>query len=370
MNKKNFYSIYFLFLLFCFIIALNLSEYIFAFLFTACIAIIVWLTQKIFPFFIKRMEIRNLTGQDMNKLSKEKVAEMGGLIVLAAFITTMMLTLFLFTYSTLTQLQLNLHLLLAGILTITLIGLIGLFDDLIGWRNGIRQYQHALLPLLAALPLMAVRAGTTSMNLPLIGVIELGVIYSLILIPIGITGAANAFNMLAGLNGLEASQGIIILSTLALISFFELKIEALLIAIALIGALLAFIRFNWFPAKVFGGDLLTLMVGAGIAVISILGNIEKIGIALLALYFIELGFKAKHKFQSQCFGIPQKNGTLKADSKGGSLTQFIMKQKKLSLILTKKENFTEKQVVSIILGMQTAICLIGLILYFTGNIYL
>ncbi|MBN2127786.1 MAG: glycosyl transferase family 4 [Candidatus Diapherotrites archaeon] len=360
MNKKNFYLIYFLFLLFCISIAYSFNGLFFASIFVSGIAVTVWMTQRIFPFFIKRMEFRGITGKDMNKLNETKIAEMGGIIVLFGFITAIMLSVFLFTYSNLTPTKIDLHILLAAVLTITLVGLIGIFDDLIGWRKGIRQWQHALLPLLAALPLMAVRAGITSLNIPFFGVIELGVIYSLILIPIGITGASNAFNMLAGLNGLEAGQGIIILITMGLIAFFEGEIEAVLIAIALIGALLAFIRFNWVPAKVFGGDSLTLMVGAGIASIAIIGNMEKFGIALLALYFIELGFKAKHKFQSNCFGIPQKDGTLKADSAGGSLTQFIMKQGK----------FTEKQVVLIILGIQSVICLIGLILYFSGNVYL
>jgi len=360
MNKKFFYFIYFLFLLFCFRIAFSLNGILFALIFVSGIAVTVLLTQRFFPFFIKRMELRGITGKDMNKLNETKIAEMGGLIVLFGFITAIMLSVFLFTYSNLALTKIDLHILLASVLTITLVGLIGLFDDLIGWRKGIRQWQHALLPLLAALPLMAVRAGITSINIPFFGIIELGVIYSLILIPIGITGASNAFNMLAGLNGLEAGQGIIILIAMGLIAFFEGEIEAVLIAIALIGALLAFIRFNWFPAKVFGGDSLTLMVGAGIASIAIIGNMEKIGIALLALYFIEIRFKAKHKFQLQCIGIPQKDGTIKADSKRRSLTQVIMKQGK----------FTEKQVVLIILGMQTIICLIGLILYFTGNIYI
>ncbi|MFH1588832.1 MAG: hypothetical protein ABIA76_05850 [Candidatus Diapherotrites archaeon] len=355
MNKSIFYFIACVFLLSSFAMARILSGSVFAFTYLSAIAISLWLTQRVFPFFIRKMEERKIIGKDMNKYEKAEIAEMGGILVLFGFSMAMMFSIFLFTYSTLTQIQLNLHIILAGILTICLVGLIGIFDDLIGWRKGIRQWQHALLPLFAALPLMAIRAGIHSLNVPFFGVMELGAIYSLILIPIGVTGAANAFNMLAGFNGLEAGQGILIIATLSIVAFFEGQIEAVLIGIAMISALLAFIRFNWFPAKVFGGDSLTLMIGATIASMAIIGNMEKLGIYLLAIYFIELGFKAKHKFQSQCFGLPQKDGSLKRNPKGGSLTQVILKYVN-----------SEKKVVLTILGIQTVICIIGLFFYFTG----
>ena len=50
--------------------------------------------------------------------------------------------------------------------------------------------------------------------------IELGLVYPLIIIPLGVVGASATFNFLAGYNGLEARQGIIILSALALVTWF------------------------------------------------------------------------------------------------------------------------------------------------------
>ncbi|MBI5553663.1 MAG: hypothetical protein HY917_02875, partial [Candidatus Diapherotrites archaeon] len=176
------------------------------------------------------------------------------------------------------------------------------------------------------------------------------------LIPIGITGASNAFNMLAGFNGLEAGQGIIIIGALSIVALFEGKMLALLLGIAMLGSLLAFLYHNWFPAKVFGGDSLTLLIGCTIATMAILGNMEKAGIGFMGLFFIELAFKAKHKFQSQSFGIPQPDGTLACDPRGGSFTQWVMKHGR----------FTEPQVTLIILGSQAVIALTGLLFYFTG----
>ncbi|MDO8625561.1 MAG: hypothetical protein Q7R47_05740, partial [Candidatus Diapherotrites archaeon] len=160
---------------------------------------VVWYTT---PKIIERMEKNGFVSPDMNKPGKPKVAEMGGTAILFGFAAALVLA--IFSHSFLGGIGLNLTLLLAGFSTILLIAFIGIFDDIIGWKKGIRQYQHALFPLFAALPLMAVKAGTTMISVPVLGPVDFGIAYALVLIPLGVTGAANAANMLAGLNGLEA----------------------------------------------------------------------------------------------------------------------------------------------------------------------
>ena len=280
------------------------------------------ITFLVTPVLIRKMLDRGLTGKDMNKLKQVPVAELGGISIILGVSLGVIVAIFISTY--LGLLEFDLTILLASFITIVLVGFIGIVDDLIGWKKGIRQWQHALFPLFAALPLMAVQAGTDFLVLPFFGAASIGVLYSLVLVPLGITGASNAFNMLAGFNGLEAGLGVIIISTLTLIAFMTGYTEAVIIGIAIIASLLAFLKYNWFPAKVFGGDSLTLMIGASIATLSIIGNMEKIGISLIALYWVELLFKSRHKFQTENFGIPQKDGTLKPNPKGGSLTHFIM----------------------------------------------
>ena len=177
---------------------------------------------SILPFFIARMRKRRITGIDVNKLNKPHIPEMGGVTVWIGFSAGILFSIFCFSY--LRLIKLNLTLILAGFATIAMIGFLGVIDDLIGWRNGIRQWQHALIPVFAALPLMAVKVSNPPIKLPflgfvpaeyiipLVGTVSFGVIYSLILVPIGVTGASNAANMLAGLNGLEAGLGAIIMA--------------------------------------------------------------------------------------------------------------------------------------------------------------
>ncbi len=313
------------------------------------------------PGFIKRIKEVGLVGKDMNKFNKPKTAELGGAIVFLGFSFGIFLAIFLTTYPN--MIEINLTVLFAGFATIAMLAFIGIIDDIIGWKKGIRQWQHALFPVIAALPLMAIKINNDPFVLPFIGllpheiilpfgIISFGILYSLILVPIGVTGASNATNMLAGLNGLESSLGILIIGTLAIIAAMTGKIEALVFALAMLGALFAFLRFNWFPAKIFGGDGLTLMIGASIAVISIIGNMEKIGIMLLALFFIELVIKARNKFQGECFGIPQKNGILLPPKNRQSLTHYFM-----GLSPAK-----EPQIVKRILSVQAAICIFVLLL--------
>ena len=321
-------------------------------------------TYIVLPKLIKKMNARGIVGTDMNKIKKPKIAEMGGIAIWIGFSAGVLTAIFSFSY--LKGIELNLTFLLAGFSTIMLIGFLGVVDDLIGWKKGLKQWQHALIPAFAALPLMAIKVSNPPIFIPLIGtvpaeylipffgVISFGVIYSLFLVPIGVTGASNAANMLAGLNGLEVGLASIITAVLLAISFMEGRVESAIIAAAMLGALLVFLKYNWFPAKIFGGDSFTLMIGASFATISILGNMERVGVFLMALYFVELVLKARHGFKVESFGIPSKQGFLKPLTKSGSLTHVIMK----------RGHFTEKQVVSIILGLQLVVSIAVFIIYY------
>lgn len=308
-------------------------------------------TLIILPFFIQRMHLRKIVGKDMNKINTPEVAEMGGTVVLLGFVFSVMLGLFMYSHLGVFK-GLDLLAVLAAMLTIVLMGILGIVDDLIGWKKGIRQYQHALIPIFAALPIMVLpqTIGNTGVDVPFVGFTHFGFIYSLVLVPLAITGASNAANMLAGLNGLEAGLGLLNATALLIVGLVIGEMEVVFLMVGLIGAILAFMRFNWYPAKIFPGDSFTLMIGAGIAAASIIGNIEKVGLMLFALYFIELVLKGRTKMQAESFGKIQEDGTLRAPEKWGSLTHVVMSRGK----------FSEKQVVLIILGMQVVVVLITL----------
>lgn len=285
-----------------------------------------------------------LTGKDINKKDKPEVAESGGIAPILGFTFGILFFIFSLTFLIDTEAYLTqTFALFSGIL---LAGLLGFTDDILGWKGGLKSWHKPLLTIPIALPLVVINAGTSSMTLPLLGSVEFGLFYPLIIIPIGIVGAANGFNMLAGFNGLEAGQGSIILFTLGLISYLSGDLWLGLVCFSMTSSLLAFLVYNKYPSKIFPGDSLTYPVGALIAMVAIFGNMQRIAVILFTLYIIEFLLKIRGKFKTECFGEIKDDGTLENKyDKISSLTHILMKY----------GNFTEKKLVFTILTIQIII---------------
>jgi UDP-N-acetylglucosamine--dolichyl-phosphate N-acetylglucosaminephosphotransferase len=145
---------------------------------------------------------------------------------------------------------------------------------------------------------------------PIFGIVDFGILYPLLVIPVAVAGCATTYNFLAGFNGLEAGQGILILGFLSFVSYQGGNPWLAIIGICMVMALVAFYIFNKVPAKVFPGDILTYSVGALIAGMAIIGNFEKIALVVFIPYIIEVALKLRGKLHKHSFGIPDKNGFL------------------------------------------------------------
>jgi UDP-N-acetylglucosamine--dolichyl-phosphate N-acetylglucosaminephosphotransferase len=304
------------------------------------------------PLWIKAALRIRLTGRDMHHSGRREVPEMGGLVVNTGFLAGVLV------YIGIASFYFNqnpeLIYILAAMATCLIIMIVGMLDDILGWKIGLRKWQKPLLTSLAALPMMAVNAGEHEMVLPLLGSVDFGSAYPLLIIPLAITGAANGYNMLAGFAGLEAGMGVIILLTLGFVAWQTGSGWVAIIALCMATSLLAFLRYNWHPARIFPGDTLTYTVGALIAVIAILGNMEKIALFLFALYFLELLMKARTRFKGECYGKPDKRGLLSPPKRAESLTHVVMRIGKLR----------EPQVVLLFFALQFFISALTLLLVF------
>jgi UDP-N-acetylglucosamine--dolichyl-phosphate N-acetylglucosaminephosphotransferase len=200
------------------------------------------------------------------------------------------------------------------------------------------------------------------MAFPFFGSIDIGLLYPLLLIPLGIVGATATFNFLAGFNGLEAGQGILLLSALSIVAFFTGTTWLALIGLCMVIALLAFLFYNFTPAKVFPGDVLTYSVGALIAIMAILGNFEKVAVFFFIPYIMEVILKSRGKLVKYSFGKPQKDGSLEL------LYPKIYGLTHLSILILKKIGIkpTEKKVVYLIWTFQLLVIIIGFIIFRTG----
>lgn len=304
-----------------------------------------------------------LVGKDMNKPGNRIAVEAGGLWVILASVFGILLYIAIDNYvdrapDAIPQLSIALTLLLAG--------LIGYFDDALGWKRGISPIKRVILTGPISLPLVAVKAGYSKVELPLVGVIDLGPLYSVLVVPAGIVGASNAFNMIAGYNGLEARQGLIILACVLLLSVYKGFTDVLYVVLPVIGAILVFyLRYNRFPARVFPGNSFTYGIGAFYASLSIYWNFEKYAMYSFTLYFIELLLFLRGLLNSvykENFGVVLEDGSLLPPyKKSFSLTHIAIK-----LSIAMKGKCFEKDVVNIVNIMQVIMCSVGLIITILG----
>ncbi len=308
------------------------------------------------PFWIKKARQIGLVWRDMHKPEhSKKVAGSGGLITTLSFIIGTLLyiaiTVFYFKggdSKTITQI-------LALLNAVCIALIIGFVDDILGWvRGGLEKKWRIMLLFFASIPLVVINAGESVM----MGV-DFGILYPLLIIPIGIIGAGATFNFLAGYNGLESGQGIIILTAISIVLYISGNSTLSLISLIMVASLLAFYIYNKNPAIVFPGDSLTYPVGIMIASLAILGNIEKIVVFFFIPYILETILKSRGKLEKQSFGRLKSDGSLDMpyDKIYGLEHLAIWILKKL------KKNVRESDVVYLINGFQILIIILGFIIF-------
>lgn len=314
------------------------------------------------PKWIKKAKEFGLVGKDMNKYEKPEVAEAGGIVVIFGLLAGIMFYIFLDTFFLKTGA--NEGLIFAVLLTILLAGFLGFIDDVLGWKKGLKRWQKPLLTIPMAIPLMVINAGQSAMNIPLIGTVDFGIIYPLVIVPIGIVGAANGFNMLAGYNGLEAGMGTIALGALGTISFLKGDVWLTVIAFSAVASLMAFLIFNWCPAKIFPGDSLTYGIGALIAVVAILGNMEKIGLILFIPFIIDAVWsllpEAKGAPKREAFGRPNRDDSLELPYQ----KMYGLEHFGLWFVKKVKKKAYERDVTLFFIGLELLLVLLVWVMYF------
>jgi UDP-N-acetylglucosamine--dolichyl-phosphate N-acetylglucosaminephosphotransferase len=306
--------------------------------------------------WIKKAPEVGLMGADMNKPGKPLVAEMGGVPLVFGFVMGLLLYIGMITFLNKSTEFVDI---MATLCTILMLAIIGMIDDFFGWKKGLKQWQKPLLTLLAAMPLMVINAGNSTMVLPIVGEVNWGIFYPLFIIPIGIVVASNAFNMIAGYNGLEAGMGIIILSYLGYVAYRTNHRSSTILAFCMTGALIAFIYFNWYPARIFPGDTLTYGVGGLIASVAILGDMQRIAVILFIPYFLDFLLALRKRFKAEAFAKVNSDGSLEIPY------DRIYHLVHLALIIIKKFKGVvyEKDVVLSVLSLEIVIVCITWLLY-------
>jgi UDP-N-acetylglucosamine--dolichyl-phosphate N-acetylglucosaminephosphotransferase len=308
------------------------------------------------PNWIKKARKMGLIWEDMNVYKHPRnLAGSGGLIVILSFIFGVLAYVAIKTF--VFNVEMSTVEIFALLTTVIISSVIGIIDDFIGWhRGGLSVKVRIFLTIIAAVPLMVINAGVSKINIPFIGLSDIGIFYPLILIPIAIVGATTTYNFLAGMKGLEAGQGMIVVGFLSFIAYVTGNSWLAVIGLIMVASLLGFYFFNIKPGKVLPGDALTYGVGALIACMAILGNFEKIALFVFIPYIIETILKLRGRLKKSSFGIPNQDNSLEVPfKKFYGLTHISL------FVLNKiKGKAYEREVTYLIFCLQILICLLAL----------
>ncbi|KAF7508817.1 hypothetical protein GJ744_008694 [Endocarpon pusillum] len=224
---------------------------------------------------------------------------------------------------------------LSALLTLHTTTLLGITDDILDlrWRHKV------LIPALASLPLLLVYYvdfGVTSIVIPRFllpyipntsitnsesGLIHLGPLYYVYMAALSIF-APNSINILAGINGIEVGQSIVVAvllmlnSSLYLIPFpgnpilgssppprayphpaTDSHLFTLYLLLPFLGVSIALYTHNRYPARVFVGDTYCYFAGMVFAVVGILGHFSKTLLLLLIPQIINFLYSSPQLFK-------------------------------------------------------------------------
>lgn len=93
----------------------------------------------------------------------------------------------------------------------------------------------------------------------------------------------NAINLIDGLDGLAAGITCIVSTVLAIVGIITMNPVVVFLALLLLGSNLAFLKYNFYPARIFMGDTGSLIIGLNIAAISTTGIPSFKGITTMTL---------------------------------------------------------------------------------------
>lgn len=174
-------------------------------------------------------------------------------------------------------------------------GMLGLLDDVINLRTngkgtaGLSSKLKFLLMIVIA-SLLAywciVKLGYTSVHIPFGGDLVLGGALLAAFIIFVIVGTANAVNITDGLDGLAGGLLISAYVAFGFIAFLQGNFGLAGFCFTVVGALLAYLWFNIFPARFFMGDVGSFALGTGLGVVAVLTDsillVPVIGIVFVA----------------------------------------------------------------------------------------
>ena len=251
------------------------SIFIYALIAAIAFAVSMLVTARMIP-FLKEKQFGQFIREEgpESHMAKQGTPTMGGVAIVAGVTVAVIVSMFLPGSETVEKIAL--------ILSMFAFGAIGFIDDynkIAKKQNeGLTPKQKLLLQVVFGLALavfMMAREGT-SVLIPFTGKsVEMGWLYIPFIVFVEVA-MANAVNLTDGLDGLAAGTSAIVAAAFAVIGM-TLNGGSGPMAVAgqaVLGALIGFLVFNHFPAKIFMGDTGSMALGGVLSAMAIVGHVE------------------------------------------------------------------------------------------------
>ena len=232
----------------------------------------------IMPFVIYFAKKNNLVDEpNERKIHQGQIARLGGIAIWASAMLSFLMLVILSYYPY--------GKLLSGVLLgSSLMFLLGLVDDIYGLNAKFKL----MIQIAVASIVFFLGISVDTIYNPFGDPIHLIAPISYIVTILWIVGISNALNFIDGVDGLAGSIVTISSVTLGLIAIAMTPTNAIsaLIAFILAGSMLAFLTYNFHPAKIFMGDSGALFAGFLLASLSIKGVMKSAALTMFVPFFI------------------------------------------------------------------------------------
>ncbi len=118
----------------------------------------------------------------------------------------------------------------------------------------------------------AVKLGWTSILVPYVGDIQIGIVGMILIFAFSVVATSNAVNITDGLDGLSGGLAMIAYATFGIIAMLQGKMMLFGFCMTVVGWLLSYIWFNVPPARFMMGDTGSFALGAGLGVVAMMTN--------------------------------------------------------------------------------------------------
>jgi UDP-N-acetylmuramyl pentapeptide phosphotransferase/UDP-N-acetylglucosamine-1-phosphate transferase len=229
-------------------------------------AVLYYFSVVIFSFLITSLAIPSILHvararhlyDDLGHFRKEHdhgIPRLGGVAIFVSFTITSLLF-------SMTDKSLPINYLLTACI---IIFAMGLKDDL----SGVNSRTKFFIQFIAAAILVILGNIRLSSFYGVFGIFGLSYWPAVIISIVVILLIVNAFNLIDGIDGLAAATGIIVNGTFAALFIYVHQYQLAAVSMAMVGAIIGFLKFNITPAKIFMGDTGSLLIGLISAVMAV-----------------------------------------------------------------------------------------------------